>query len=846
MRIQLTALLALAEVLIPGSFQSTPARGAPPRDAPDLSTFETVVAPLFRARCVRCHGPREHKEGLRLDRIDPALAAGQERSRWTEIRDRLKNGEMPPKGEPRPSSADVTRVVAWIDGELAKADQQGPVAPGRVALRRLNRAEYANTIRDLLHVEFPFGGGPLDLLPPDGTAGGFDKVGTALMVDAALMNQYLAVARRVADAAIVTGPRPLTRRNRFEYEDTARSAAIGYECNEPNVICRPADLVLMEGDARTWDQPRLDPTQETAIPADGVYTIRLRMSADLGARGEPLTVRLVWPSVIAEWTLTRSNAAPQVFEITLPIKVADKTREGPQVSLVNGTKFFVFNELYGALNDEAERAGESGDAVKAEKLRARAKAEGAPSQSSLNPAVYDRATLPKLFLDWIELEGPIVGEWPPASQREVFFEGRSGTADMAYARRIFQRLLPRAYRRPVPAAELDAVVARVGRELAAGESFEEAIKVGLQYVLCSPRFLYLVEAGTDAPLRPLDDHALASRLSYFLWNSMPDDALLARAAQGQLRTPGVLDREVRRMLHDPKARALVDGFAAEWLQAQKFVAIAPNRQIYRDWDDELEAAAKAEPLAFFEEVLHHDLSALNFLDSDFAMLNERLARHYGIPGVAGKELRPVKLPPGAHRGGLVTQTGILTIGSDGTRTLPVRRASWVLQTLFDSPPPPPPPNVREVEPNVKGAALTVRQRLIQHQKVAACAGCHVKIDPYGLGLESYDAVGLWREHQNGEEFAKAGEGAPLIDASGTLPDGRSFQTTAQFRALLRGEQERFSRALTSKLLTYALGRKLEAVDAGQVGALTAAFQKSGHRLSALIAAIANSQAFQTK
>ena len=209
MRIQLTALLTFAAVLVAVSYQGSPATGAPPRDAPDLSTFQTVVAPLFRARCVRCHGPREHKEGLRLDKIDPALALGRERPRWTEIRDRLKDGEMPPKGEPRPSSADVTRVLAWIDGERAKADRAGPAAPGRVVLRRLNRAEYANTLRDLLHVEFPFGGGPLDLLPPDGTAAGFDKVGSALMVDAALVDQYLAVARRVADAAIVTGPRPV-------------------------------------------------------------------------------------------------------------------------------------------------------------------------------------------------------------------------------------------------------------------------------------------------------------------------------------------------------------------------------------------------------------------------------------------------------------------------------------------------------------------------------------------------------------------------------------------------------------------------------------------------------------
>jgi hypothetical protein len=327
---------------------------------------------------------------------------------------------------------------------------------------------------------------------------------------------------------------------------------------------------------------------------------------------------------------------------------------------------------------------------------------------------------------------------------------------------------------------------------------------------------------------------------------MPDEELFQLAAKRRLRSPAVIEAEVRRMLRDPRSRAFVDGFGAEWLQAQKFASIPPNRQIYKDWDDELEVAVKAEPLAFFEEIFRRDLSALNFLDSDFAMLNARLARHYGIAGVEGKDFRRVKLPGDSHRGGLITQAGILTIGSDGTRTLPVRRAAWILQTLFNRPPTPPPPNVGEVEPNIKGAELSVRDRLLRHQKMPACGSCHAKIDPYGLGLESYDAVGLWRTRQNGEDFGADDARAPAIDASGTLPDGRAFRTTAQFRALLRADQDRFGRALTEKMLSYALGRRLERGDGPLVESLAGTFQRAGYRMSTLIASIATSQPFQTK
>lgn len=819
----------------------------PPASAATAASFATLLAPFFKANCVRCHGSDRHESGLRLDALDGHVALDREGPPWGEIRDRLSAGEMPPKKEARPRQVEVDGVVAWIDAALAQARRARPNDRARERLRRLNRTEYANTIRDLLDVQFAFDDGPLDLLPAEGTVDGFDKIGSALVVDPSLLDRYLTLARRVADKAIVTGPRPFeSRRRRFEYEDTARSPAIGYECSEPYIICEKKGLVLMHESARTWDHVGLDPRWEAGIPTDGVYKVRLRMSAKLGARREPLKVQILWPSVIAAWTLTERDAAPRVYEVTLPLKVAGKGREGPQVHLTNGTPFHVPNQLFYALHGDAEKAEAAGDHARADQLLARAKAEGAASSDSVSPAVLDRGNVPRVLLDWIEVEGPLLGEWPPLSHQRIFFEGPGAKKDPSYARRIFARLLPRAYRRPVSAAEVDAVVRQVDRELRAGEPFEEAIKVGLEYVLTSPRFLYLFAATKQEDRQTLDDFELAARLSYFLWSTMPDDTLLGLAAQGRLRSREVLEDQVNRMLRDRKSQAFIDGFATSWLQAQRFVAILPNRQIYPAWDDDLEGAVKREPLAFFEEVFRNDLSATNFLDSDFAMLNARLARHYGVRGVEGEKLRRVKLPADSHRGGLLTQAAILTIGSDGTRTLPVRRASWILQTLFNAAPPPPPPNAGQVEPNLNGSHLTVRDRLLQHQKIASCASCHRKIDGYGLGLENYDAVGAWRTRQNGEDFSADDPDAPAIDSSGALPDGRLFADVAQFRTLVGHDTGRFGRALTEKILSYALGRSLADDDRAVVDGLAGKFRQSGYRMSVLMRDIVTTRSFQTR
>jgi hypothetical protein len=358
--------------------------------------------------------------------------------------------------------------------------------------------------------------------------------------------------------------------------------------------------------------------------------------------------------------------------------------------------------------------------------------------------------------------------------------------------------------------------------------------------------LYLHEPATaanDAAPRPLNDYELASRLSYFLWNSMPDDELFTLAAQGRLRHPATLQAQTARLLSNPKSRRFVESFAGQWLNVTEFGSVEPARE-YADYDETLEAAERVEPFAFFGHVLAENRSIISFLDSDFLVINERLARHYGIDGVKGPEFRPVAIGPEHHRGGVLGMGGLLTLLADGTRTLPVRRAAWVLENLLNDPPLPPPPNAGDIQPNTAGESLSVRERLARHRTEANCASCHVKLDPYGLALENYDAVGAWRTKQNGEGIRESK--APPIDASGALKSGRSFDDLAGYKAALITEKEKFVRAFVEKTLTYALGRPIGYVDREVVDEIAAAAAADEYRIQTLLQAVVASQPFQSK
>jgi hypothetical protein len=459
---------------------------------------------------------------------------------------------------------------------------------------------------------------------------------------------------------------------------------------------------------------------------------------------------------------------------------------------------------------------------------------------------YDLASIPRLWLESYEVEGPII-EWPSKARARLLFAGEDRALDKTYMREILARFLPRAYRRTVAAGEIDdwfrwTLKAQADFKL----SEMDALKVGIKAILCSPDFLLLQEpTGNAKKAQQLTDFELASRLSYFLWSTMPDEQLMKLAAEKKLHEPKTLEAQVRRMIADPKAMGLVKNFTGQWLQVRDFDKTMTDRNQYKTYTDDLQKSSWQEPYEFFKEILRNDLSIINFVDSDFVVIDKQLAIHYGIDGVKEVDgFKKVPIRPEHHRGGVLGMAGVLTYLSDGLRTLPVRRAAYVVDTLWNEPAKPPPPNAGDL-PAVKGKNLTVRQRLEQHRNSASCASCHDHLDPYGIALENFDAIGKWRDRQNGEGF-KGDAKSPPLDVSGVLPSGRTYNNLAEYKKALVAEKGRFVRGFTKKMLTYALGRSVGATDRQTIDEVVRIVERDDYRMQSLVQAVVASEAFRMK
>jgi hypothetical protein len=450
------------------------------------------------------------------------------------------------------------------------------------------------------------------------------------------------------------------------------------------------------------------------------------------------------------------------------------------------------------------------------------------------------------------VEGPLLDSWPPLSHRHLFGDlplrpaspgGQVLTVASEQPRLDAERLLSafmrRAYRRSVTPKDVEPVAKLVFEQLDAKQGFEEAMRVGYKAVLCSPDFLFFPEIRGAA-----DDFALAARLSYFLWNTQPDDQLSKLAEQGVLSRPDQLRAQVERLLNHPRAQGFIKNFLAQWLDLRLIDFTMPDRKLYPEFDDALRKSMVEETERFFEEVLRHDLSLANFVDSDFAMLNERLAQHYGIAGVKGPALRRVALPPGSHRGGVLTQASVLKVTANGTTTSPVVRGAWVLRNILGKPPDPPPPNAGAIEPDIRGAR-TIRELLDRHRRSASCASCHVKFDPLGFALENFDVTGGWRENYrvlSGPNLAMTRSG-PKVEADSALPDGRPFRNIDELKKLLLEDKDQLARSLTEKLLIYATGRGLRFSDRALVKEIVARSRSRNFGFRSLIHEIVQSQMF---
>ncbi|MEZ6089860.1 MAG: DUF1592 domain-containing protein [Pirellulaceae bacterium] len=823
-------------------------------DADDI--YHDKIQPFLKGHCQRCHNAERAEGDLRLDNLAADFVNRPAADHWIEVLDRIHLGEMPPEGEPKPTAEQLSEVTDWITRQLADVRHRKESSGGRVLLRRLTRLEYANSVRDLLHVEFIKGEGPIDRLPPDGSIRGFDRNSNALLVDPSLMNSYFEVASQIADRAIRFRPPLVPQRTvRFEYRDIVDSA-MKYQIDERSAYLDGDTLVVMQGAARSFAKLR-HPFNDMEVPVTGRYRVRIQAAADRGESDDPVYMRVQQGADdnIAQFRVDARPGSPEVYSFET---VRDALLQGEyQVAIVHGTEFSTYVGSRGQQARDADERLQRGEIEAATTDKARLRAQGEDFAGAMKLDVLDLSKLPKLRLDWIEVTGPLQGDYPPQSMTSFFPQGWS--TDKQYIEMVtsaFARFLPRAYRRPVTRSELDEVVQLVQRELYQDVPFETAVKTGIIATLCSPKFLYLYEPGLpNLQTRRLNDFELASRLSYFLWSSKPDDSLLRRAIEKKLSDKKVLLAEVDRLLADDRMAGFLEGFVRQWLKIDEFDRFPPDEAIFPDYyqthlvglsDDLL-----MQPVAMVREILTKDESLLSLLDSDWSMLNERLAAFYGIEDVQGEAMRRVTLPrendSASIRGGLLGMAGIHRWGSDGSRTKPVDRGKYILDVLFNDPPPPPPPNAGEIEPNIRGEKLTVSERLALHREQATCNNCHRRIDPYGLALENFNVIGQWRTHADGEKpLSRWGDDRPEIVIGGRLPSGEEYDSFESFKRLLVEQDERFLRGLTEKLLMYALARTIEPADRPVIEQAVNDCRENGYTLRSIIKTIVASEPFAQK
>ena len=766
-RVGSRVLAAVAAALLAGGLLLLWPRFRHPVSTPatlSRNVYPDEIRPLLAKHCYPCHGNQKAKAKLNLEAFVDEAAVLKARKTWKKVYDQVQAREMPPEERPKLSGPELDAITSWLEAALDRPDPRSPRDPGRVVMRRLNRVEYRNTIRDLVGVDF--NPNPEDF-PSDDVGYGFDNIGDVLSMPPILMEKYLAAAEKILGQAILT-------------EDRYRPAVRRFEARTMQVT---------GGGAPEGDVLVMFANGEGVLPVEitqtGKYLLRIRAAGDQ-AGVEPARMALKidgLPVRVIDVPATRKEA--KVYEEKVDLR--------PGARKIS-TAFI--NDYY---NPEAK------------------------------PKERDR----NLVLDYLELVGPIDVKPPdpPESHRRIFFTkpGPLQTKRQA-AMEIVGRFARQAFRRPVTPAELERLLSLYDLAEQQGESFEASAKLSLQAILVSPHFLFRIERSSGR----LSGHELASRLSYFLWSTMPDAELLAAAEKGALHDPAAYEAQVRRMLRDPKARTLAENFAIQWLQLRRLETQAPDPKRFPAWDETLRTAMHDEAVLLFEEIVRDDKSVLELLGATYTYLNERLAAHYGIAGVKGPEMRRVELAD-PRRGGVLTLGAVLTVTSNPTRTAAVKRGKWVLETILGTPPPPPLPDAGELkDESDEDRKLSLRQRLEKHRADPSCANCHKRMDPIGFAFENYDAVGAWRDR----------DGAHAIDTSASLPDGSSFQGPVELKALILSRKDDFIRCLTEKMATYALGRGVEYYDASTVRSIRTALGDRQYRISTLILEITKSYPFQ--
>lgn len=711
------------------------------------------VKPLLAKYCGDCHQGEKAQGALDLVAISPVVEKWSQRKTWRKVHDYVRGSLMPPSDVAQPTAEERKLMADWMAAHPLVVECQGSPTPGHVTLRRLTRYQYANTIRDLLGIEF----NAAHDFPADDVGYGFDSIGDVLTIPPLLLERYLSAAEAISKQAIVTPDMEGAPRKKHDYVQHSRQR----------------------------EELKLETSQA------GKYLIRVNASADQAGPDKAKFGIWIGEEKIAEHTVAGANREEYEWFAS--------DRELPEGKQLLRVEFL--NDYYQPNDPDPKLKG-------------------------------DR----NLYLSQIEIVGPI-GVLPknlPASHVRIFEPAAGDLPEPERAERVLKALIRRAWRRPPASEDIDRMLRLFALCREQGDSFERATQICLQAILVSPRFLFRMESepADGQPSRTLDEHELAVRLSYFLWSTMPDETLTRLADEGKLREQ--LEPQVKRMLLDAKAEATITSFVEQWLHLRSLDQFSPDPRRFPGFDKELREAMAGETLAFLNHLVKEDRSVLEMLDANYTFANERLAKHYGIENINGKEMRRIDVDP-ARRGGLVTQASFLAVTSNPGRTSPVKRGKWILDNLLAAPPPPAPPNVPAFqEVRNREATASLRQRFEMHRADPMCASCHKQMDPLGFGLENFDAVGAWRDK----------DGKFDIDASGELPTGEKFAGPKELKAILRGKADDFRRCLSEKLMTFALGRGIELEDECLLRGVTEELKKGDDRFSALVLAIVRCEAFQ--
>ncbi len=853
------------------------------------ATAHAQPTAFFEKHCYGCHDAATKEGGLDLSALKADPANGDNFVRWLKIHDRIESGEMPPRKKARPPVAETTAATKVLHEMLVKAELAKRAGDGRTRLRRLTRVEYENTVRDLLDLPGILLQGEL---PADGTAHGFDNNSDALDISHVHLSKYIEAADRALDMAIATQPKPPSVvKQRISLANPAGFVAhvllhgdgvlLKNKLPDPDFPPAGAQMHLDQGAHerlgsfrngssvglfRHEDESFHPYFIEFVALHPGRYRVRTSLWAFQWDKGKVLPARGTEVARLSIVQMTGDGRGGGHPSTVLGYYDAPPNQE----KVHDFVTWLNFREIIG--------------------FNAASLAPGAPTRGK------DRAmgfTGPGIACDYLDIEGPLHEAWPPRSHRLLFGDlplvefkqadhprtrapkrtpvrqeigagkNRSdittGTwavhsdQPLADADRLLAKFLPRAFRRPVDHATRKQYLAKVDERLKTGDGFEAALRWAYRATLCSPDFLHHVE-----PAGKLDDHALASRLSYFFWRSLPDEKLTKLADEGALQNGDTLRAESERLLRDPKSQRFVDDFLGQWLKLRQIAATDPDRKLYPEFSPYLQDSTVGETRAFFRELIDKDLDASHLVKSNFAMLNEKLAVHYGIPGVTGSQFRRVALPADSARGPFLTQASVLRITANGTTTSPVPRGAVVMDRLLGQPPEPPPPNIPAIEPDVRGAK-TIRDQLDKHRSVAACASCHAKMDPPGFALEAFDVIGGQRSRYRS---IGAGDPAPrgaidpfigipfklgpVVDASGVLPDGRVFKDIHEYQSLLAADRVPLLKNLARQFAVYGAGRDVSFSDRDEIASVVSRVQAKGGGVRTLIHEITQSALFRAR